>query len=397
MAEETTVTIPENATGVADPELELAAEFLGSIAGAGAVDLLKERVEKDLGKYIKPGTVESKEPPTPAPKKPAAAQPAEGAETPADEQAAGEQNEELDSPFLKKKVTASTKEYKTVQDIQNAMKERFSFDDPNKFMEVATGWRKDAEEKTRVEEENVTLRSIYERLPDGLAEAVLAFTEARDYKPFLQDALNGVDYTKPFAEQDKQALLKKYNPDLEVNELDFEDKDDPTVKVITNTLKKSFELDKQQLESRRADIAKTQQARAGAIQQSIVGSVNELSKALPSIKKEQLTELQKLMRSGDPVAPLIYDKEGNYSAQAAENLYYAKFGKSEVSKLVKIVEKLQNELADLTGRGGEEPRTTRRQPGVVQDAEIETIQQYFGVKRDNPYEIRTPKKTDKKP
>lgn len=377
----------DNSQPVVDKELEHLADFVKTMGGEEALEVLNARVAKEMGAFkVKTGDGATQDAPVlnvaDAQDAPAAEVKAKATDAPA-----VTDNDELDSPFLKKKVAPT--QINTLDELKAAIKS-FGTEDPTAYLESSKKWREDSMALQKTTEEVDQLKKMYQELPDELATAIVEYYSAKDWRSTLGQTINNhVDYSLPFDKQDLKKLAAVYDPDTDLSAVDLTDTTDVGVKFLTKSIQRQYELDKTQRESRRATVTKEQEAKANQFTESVTGSVNALSTSLP-LKKEQVGEIQKILKSGNQgVASIFFDKNGAYLPTAAKSAFYAKYGEAEIAKLVTIIEKQQADMKELLGKGGTQPKVGHKQDGVLLDSELKDIENFFGFNQNNnPYEMK---------
>lgn len=398
---EAPVMTPE---GAVDPQLEHLADFVSTLGGENAVDFLKEKVGSDLGKYhVNAGLKKTEDKGTSTT---LSVTEDEGQKekrfdklsvTKDEDGAVEEEADEDQSIFVPQKKKGTPATFTSVDDIAKTIEKKYGIKDPATFFESASKWKNDSQLVNDLQGQVATFQNMYAELPEELYTAIEDYFAARDWtQPLSQKITSRVDYNVPFEKQDLKKLVAVYAPDADIDEIDFENAEDPSVKVLRKTIARQFENDSKQRENKRADFSAKQEATVKAYQDAVNSSVASFTKTLPSIRKEQVSKVTGILKSGDPASGIFYDKSGKLLNDAAENLFYAMNGKTEITKLVSIIEKQQRDLEEVLGKGGTQPRVKGNQDGVTGTDERENLRKYFGTDNRSVYETSRKKTEDKK-
>lgn len=330
--------------------------------------------------------------PEPETESPAPATPQEH-NKPANEEEEGDELADYGVGTPKKDVP----EMKSLDDLTKYTKDRFNIDKPEKLVEAAQKWRKQAQEGSEHKKKLEDLQEAVKTLPTTLLNAMEDFHNGQDWHKNLMR--NGeIDYNRDFKDQNIQKLAdhlmpEKYDfndPDSE-NYIDLSNPNDKATKLLVSTLADKYNTNKQRINDERTRIMESQKQRAAALSESSDQSLDDLRDRYKNIPKAQFKRVTDAMKNGSAMTPLLIDDNGRYKPDAAEQLHYMMHGKDIVAQLAKRLKDTQAELKDLVARGGNEPRQLNR---AAPEQQADTKEQnpykdFFGKQTGSPFAMKS--------
>jgi hypothetical protein len=209
-------------------------------------------------------------------------------------------------------------------------------DELPKFFESANKWRADSQnlEKLKQEHENVT--EILSGLPSEFIDGIKKYYNGENYLDAFKNTAK-FDFSVPAEKQDVKELVNHYFPGKFADE-DFELEEKPeTLLMAIDLSKDKYNITKQSLDNKRAEIEAKAELQLQATKQSINGSVNYLKQSFPDVDQDVTQEISSVLEGGiNKIAEMFLNTDGTVKPEAAEMLLMAKYGKSEISKMMDI-------------------------------------------------------------
>jgi hypothetical protein len=252
-----------------------------------------------------------------------------------EEEENNEEEEEIEDVFGLNKKGRKAKEIKINFDVPAEMKtlvkSQFGIDNPEKFFEVAQGWRKQAQEKAEVEKNYTAILEDLQTMPVEIKNVVQAWAEGKDFTSFFQ-ADKRLNYDDAFEKQDSNRLVQHYlteefdelQDDLDSGSLTQEEYD-KQLRLLARTTKRFFNEEKAAIEKERERIETKEKGRFQALKQSATLSVESLTKKYPNFSKNELGKIRSTLVEGN-IDSLFLNDDGTYNEEAAEKLAYALYG-----------------------------------------------------------------------
>jgi hypothetical protein len=309
----------------------------------------------------------------------------QAAEPPVEETTEGEQ--EKKSIFRSNKV-ATPAEFKDINEYSSHLEKNFGIKDPAKFAESATKWRNDSQQLTEVSDRAAGLEKVFTELPDVLYDAIQVWGKGQDWMGSLKDGLPNLDYNKGFDKQVNTVVNHYFKGKFTDEQLN--DTTDPIVSNAIDVAKTKFDLEKNQIESKRAATLERAEATAKAVKASVVGSVEKIEESFPEFDTRKKSEIKQLMLSGD-LNSLFYKKDGTFKPEAAKMLAFALYGEEEITGQVskastKAASKATTKaLMETVNRGSEKPPATTQQTAAMPETPKEVEAVLKGLNRKTYY------------
>lgn len=325
----------------------------------------------------------------------AAAAPKPAAETVPDKNKVTPKEEDSISDFVDLKPAAtSPKEYKTTEEFIAEVKKELGIDNLPAVISSAKKWRQDSTKLPDAETKYNNLSKAFGEMPDEIKKAGLMALKGEDYRSYLKGTISGLDYSIPVEKQEMNTLVKEFAPEINIedpqaaNYVDITDTKNPAVTAIKNAVQKNYTARQIAIDSERTRIAKTQEVEAKSVIDSISSTMTSFQTAHPKIEKQKVEHINSILNADDVEGELLRDKNGKYLPDAAERVYLATHGATEIQKILKAYEQLRVEYNELLGKGTDKPasRGGNREPiqnnptGAAAD-----IQKQFFQPKGNPY------------
>lgn len=218
------------------------------------------------------------------------------------------------------------------------VQQKFQIEDPSKFIDSATGWRRDASKFKEMEVKHEKLLTDIEALPEPILNAIRSFSQGDDYiQAFEQDRIK-INFNEPFENHGKTKIIEAFHPnwqDAVKNELKIfgddmdEDKKSAFIAEKERQLYQAalplFNQEKKRVENERVRLQQSALSRKEALIQSVTNSVDSLRDKWPSFGDQELKKIQDLLVKGD-YSKILLDGKGNYKPDAALTLAWAIHG-----------------------------------------------------------------------
>ena len=340
--------------------IKTAEEYLPNNANAKqretALNFIKSFKESPDFEIMKQANGGSQAEPTKQPDKKVVTQPAKKEEEGNDKSFA----DEIKNPYLKTKGKNATPkiEVKSLDDVTKLIKEKYNMDDVGTFIDTYDKQRENAQKANKFKDELDVLNNFYESLPKNYRDGLLSYGKGEgDYKKYFRE--DGIDFNKAFEEQDKKGLIAHYMPEV-TDEIDFTDSKN---KVVEQSLKKLYQQDVQRQQTELTSSAAKVKARIDGYNNARQATVQALTQSFPDLESDQKGAITKILNSNDLIRDLgLIDKDGNFTADAAEKIFWLKYGKQtaddaynlyelQKGQTEKLVSKKSDRLPDRQGNG----------------------------------------------
>lgn len=272
------------------------------------------------------------------------------------------------------------------------LKDNYSIEDTNKFLESVDTWRNQAQEGSKSKEEYDELLDGLNSLPIEIKNAINAFANAEDYVEAFTSVTARLDYDKPYDKQDKDTVVKhfyksEYNKlEKELKEGDIDDDDyEDKVNFMFKTAERLFKEEKKQFEGKRAELVENETKRLKNVKSSANSSVDALAKKYPDFSNSELQSIKSRLVKED-IDSIFYKKDGTYNENAAEMLALALYGDDVIRKLTKRSKNkgISEANEKIVSRGKKKVET--KSSGSKQSKEqMEAIQHLGGSFVSDPY------------
>lgn len=226
-----------------------------------------------------------------------------------------------------------------------------------KLFEVTKGWRADSQKLKDTNEELDKMKGIFENLPENFIRGMQAYYDGKDWQKEVGNVPK-FDFGKPVEKQNVKDLVSHFYPNKFKDE-DF-DAETPSeaLQIAIDASKDKFVTEKTNRDNLRVTESTKASARVEAYNNSISGSVDNLKKSFPDIIPEAEADISGILKGGPAeMVKLFVDSKGNVRKEAAELLMFAKYGKTEMMRMMgaasHIAESRANE--DILTRGADQP------------------------------------------
>lgn len=291
----------------------------------------------------------------------------------------GEEEEEVDVNFD--------------EDMMSHIKEKYSIDDPNKFLNSVDTWRNQAQEGTEYREKFDEIEEGLISLPGPIKSAISAFANGEDWNNAFGSTQSRLDYSDVFTSQDKEAVVQHYFgekyeklqdklEDESIDEEDFAERYDE----LHEFSEKFFENDRKGFEKQRAKYTEEQDQIEEVRSGSIKSSVESLKKEYPNFSRADLQRVEQRMVDGNIEEP-FYEKDGSYKAEAAEMMAFAMYGKRIMKALLNRATKDGTSSANETivQRGNKKMRKASKNTSPEGKQNVDAVSHLNSHFDDDPY------------
>lgn len=257
-----------------------------------------------------------------------------------------EDDEDIDDVFgtitkNKKKAKKVEINFDVPDEMANLLKKNYGINDASTFFASVDTWRTQAQEGSEAKNQLDSLINDIQSMPPDLRTAIQMWSNGEDHTSVFTQGLR-LDFASDFESQDIESLVEHYLPEqyselinqLEKEKISEEDFDDK-IELLARSTKKMFNGERDDLIQKRADYTKQQEQKISAVKQSANSSVDKLSKDYPNFSKSELARVKSYLVEGK-FESLIYNSDGTYKDDAAENIANMMFGK----KMRETIEKL---------------------------------------------------------
>lgn len=242
-----------------------------------------------------------------------------------------------------------------------------------KFFESVKTWRKDAQRLPEAEKEAKNYKGILEALDEPLLEAIKLFHSGKDYAPAFANKPK-FDFNKKAEDQDTKELINHYFPNKFTEEDFKEETKSPSLDIAKDAAIKNYNFDKKTREDQRTAYQQNAQRQVEVHKQAVKSSVDHLKQSFPYMEEDALNEVASVFEGGvNSVMSHFYNKDGTPKPEAAEMFMMAKYGKSEISRMMTVAshnaETKTNEEILTRGADGPKPKTTPAQNPISKEAQ----------------------------
>lgn len=291
----------------------------------------------------------------------------------------GEEKEEVDIDFN--------------EDMLSHIKEKYSIDDPNKFLNSVDTWRNQAQEGTEYRDKFNEIEEGLISLPGPIKSAISAFANGQDWNSAFGSTQSRLDYSDVFTNQDKEAVVQHYFgekyeklqdklEDESIDEEDFAERYDE----LHEFSEKFFENDRKGFEKQRAMYTEEQDQIEEVRSSSIKSSVESLRREYPNFSKADLQRVEQRMVDGNIEEP-FYEKDGSYKEEAAEMMAFAMYGKRIMKALINRATKDGASSANETivQRGNKKMRKASKNTSPEGKQNVDAVSHLNSHFDDDPY------------
>lgn len=169
--------------------------------------------------------------------------------------------------------------------------------------------------------------SVLTEAPQSILGALKAWKEGKDYRPFLNEAINTVTYEKEFSKLTDQEASNAVK-ELTGVDMTMEDLRKPENVAILNAAKIAFDSKRAVILSEiRSGAEKAEQTRSKTAEIA-KNSINDLKSKYPGFTQNEISKVEKVMEKG--LGTLFFDSNGLPHKNVAEKVAYVLFGESLV-------------------------------------------------------------------
>lgn len=234
-----------------------------------------------------------------------------------------------------------------------------SIKDLPKFFESQDKIRVAAQKAETFEQENLTLRKIWEDLPPEFLVAAESYFKGEDHIKTFTSTKAPFDYKKPVEQQDVKAMVNHYFPGKFTDE-DFADAEpSPALQIAKEASLDKFKVEKQTREKESVAIAEKAQKAIEAQKLAANNSLTTLKQSFPEMDKDNYSQIESVINGGQQaVVSYFFNKDGTIKTDAAKRLALAMYGEEQIADFMEIAanqaESRVNE--DLVSRGADGPK-----------------------------------------
>lgn len=385
---------------IAVPEVDHAAEFLQS-QGVDATELVenvKKAAEKIGAKEVKQTKDAQTDDDNPYAE---VAEPKQEKQEQLSEQQPSNDEDEISEIISRTKRKSEKPKINSLDDFVDIISKEFTIKDPGTFIESARKFRTQAQKLKEVQDGYEKLQAAFKEMPEDIFQALEKYYRGEDYKAVFTQ-MSGIDYRTEFEGQNIEALVKHYNPDIDLSDpysdsyIDINDRNSPQTKAIINATKKQYEIDRKSVVAKRSEMEQTQAKLKEAFVNSVNASVEQLKAGFPNIKKQRIDAVSQML-SNEDFDSVLYNEDHTLKTDAAERLYYAMNGKDIVSRLLNTIEQLNESLDATVNKNTSGSSLSRKgyDPSGAPTTDAERlVSAYSGGGRDNPYTIKQTNKNN---
>ena len=315
----------------------------------------------------------------------------QGEESEEEEQEAAEDDDDVFGLFKGKEEEEVDVSFD--EDMMSHIKEKYSIDDPNKFLNSVDTWRNQAQEGTEYREKFDEIEEGLISLPGPIKSAISAFANGEDWNNAFGSTQSRLDYSDVFTSQDKEAVVQHYFgekyeklqdklEDESIDEEDFAERYDELYEFS----EKFFENDRKGFDKQRAKYTEEQDRIEEVRSGSIKSSVESLKKEYPNFSKADLQRVEQRMVDGNIEEP-FYEKDGSYKAEAAEMMAFAMYGKRIMKALLNRATKDGTSSANETivQRGNKKMRKASKNTSPEGKQNVDAVSHLNSHFDDDPY------------
>ena len=312
--------------------------------------------------------------------------------------------EEVASIFNQKRVNAIEFD----ESISNFIKDKYSIDNPDTFINSVDNWRRDAQKKVELEKEYNALVDNFTSLPKGINDILDAYSTGQDWTEVAKSSIAGLDYSKSFSNQNTEDIVKHYFKDFYIetkNNLDEGDISDIEYKEqlarFSTAAKSLYEQDRTRLEHEKTKIVESQKEQLEKLSGSARKSLEVFRNGNPIFShKSYQSKLDKIYKDldGNNISRYFVDKDGTWKPEAVERLFYAVYGKEEGEKALEAARKdgISQGRQDVVDRGNKTPNVgTSQTSGMTENQMMENLRKTTFVGstfKSNPFAPKVSKK-----
>lgn len=288
------------------------------------------------------------------------------------------------------------------------IKDKYSIDNPDTFINSVDNWRTDAQKKAELEKEYNALVDNFSNLPQGINDILDAYSTGRDWTEVAKNSFAGLDYSKPFSNQNTEDIVKHYFKDFynetkrNLDEGDISDSEYKEQLARFSTAAKSlYEQDRTRLDEEKNRMVEQQREQLERLSGSAKKSLEAFRNANPIFsEKSYQSKLDKIYKDLDSnnISRYFVDKDGTWKTDAVERLFYAVYGKEEGQKALEAARKdgISQGRQDVVDRGNKTPNVgTSQTSGMTENQMLEQLRKSTFVGstfKSNPFAPKAPKK-----
>lgn len=181
-----------------------------------------------------------------------------------------------------------------------------------------------------------SLKSLLATLPIEIATILSDFVNNKNYKETIASlATNTVDYSIPAKSYDKTELIKAYNPELAIE--DIEELDTKTINSLYKNASIIHDAQREKMERESKATINSQVEVANNLHVSIDENLTQIKTKYPDIKATELSKIKEMMKTG--LNAHIIDEHGRYKPNAHELIMFGTHGMEIIEKLKENLEK----------------------------------------------------------
>lgn len=244
-------------------------------------------------------------------------------ETDIDEEAADKKSK---SVFFGKKTKAPV--LSTPDEHAKYIEAKFGVKDPVQLYQAAEGWRNDSQALKAASDENAGYKKLVDEMPDVIYEALQEWGKGGDWASKLKIGIPVFNFSKSFADQ-KEAVVNHFFPGKFTTQ-EINDSADTIAQNAVDVAKAKFDMEKTGLENKRALTLEEAERKANSRKASVDSSVNVLKESFPDFNPRHLSDVTKMLLSGD-VNKVFFKSDGTLKPEAAKMLALALYGEQEIT------------------------------------------------------------------
>lgn len=295
------------------------------------------------------------------------------------------------------------------EDITEFIKNKYSIDNPDTFINSVDNWRKDAQEKADLEKEYNTLVDHFSNLPEGINKILDDYSKGLDWKESAKSGLGGLDYNSDFGNQKPEEVVKHYFKDFysetkksyddgDIDEIEYKEQ----IARFSSAAKSLYEQDRTRIEQEKSKMVEQQKEQLERLSGSAKKSLETFRSGNPIFSdKTYQTKLDKIYKDLDKgdISKYFVEKDGTWKSDAVEKLFFAVYGKDEGEKALEAARKdgISQGRQEVVDRGNKTPNVSSSQTkGMTEEQMVRQmagssfVGSTLGVK--NPFAPKAPSK-----
>lgn len=271
---------------------------------------------------------------------------------------------EIDTPLVKKKFSTTEapqgEDFRDFNVLSNYAKQNgFELKDANDLKAVFDSYSNAVKEKEQLAEKASKadyLEGILNNLPKEIANPFAVYLNKGDYIAEMKKiASSPFDLNKEFSsygDGEVKKIIDHYYPGKYDSEK-WEDMDDDMKDNVREAVSLKYASDRNSFLTTQSRNEESILQKRDLLKQSIDNSIINLKKNNPQMKDAEIKEIERAMHGG--LNEKLYNADGTYRQDAAEQISYVIFGKQTIETLQSSLEsKMQQAINKEVGRANEE-------------------------------------------